>query len=97
MHNLSLLIFAKTGRLIILHNQFLCLSKRTRVIRRKSVGIENVPDSRHWFTTSFLQLLPHLVTPQGPNNCQLTSKVFVGAQTVVRLLQTTQINKACHL
>ena len=32
-----------------------------------------------------------LVTPQGPENCQLTSIFFLGAQTVVSLLQTTQI------
>ena len=44
------------------------------------------PDSKHWFTTSFLQPLPYLVTPQGPENCQLTSSFFVGAQTVVNLL-----------
>ena len=48
--------------------------------------------------TSFLQPLPYLVRPQGPENCQLTSSfvvvvvvVVVVAQTVVRLLQTTQI------
>ena len=27
-------------------------------------------DSKHWFTTSFLQPLPYLVTPQVPENCQ---------------------------
>ena len=32
-----------------------------------------------------------IVTPEGPENCQLTSCFFVGAQTVVSLLQTTQI------
>ena len=49
-------------------------------------------DSKQWFTTSFLQPLPYLVTPQGPENCQPTSSFFVvGAQTVVSLLQTTQI------
>ena len=41
------------------------------------------PDSKHWFTTSFLQPLPYLVTPLGPENCQLTSSFFVAAQTVV--------------
>ena len=30
-------------------------------------------NSKHWFTTSFLQPLPYLVTPQVPENCQLTS------------------------
>ena len=54
------------------------------------------PNSRHWLTTSFLQPLPYVVTPQGPENCQLTCCFLVGAQTVVSLLQTTQ-NKACHL
>ena len=54
----------------------------------------STPNSRHWFMTSFLQPLPYLVRPQGLENCQLTSSfavVFVVAQTVVRLLQTTQI------
>ena len=30
-------------------------------------------NSKQWFTISFLQPLPYLVTPQGPENCQLTS------------------------
>ena len=53
------------------------------------------PNSKHWFTTSFLQPLPYLVTSQIPENCQLTSIFFffVGAQTVVRLLQTIQIKQ----
>ena len=52
------------------------------------------PNSKHWFTTSFLQPLPYLVTSQVPENCQLTSIfVVVGAQTVVRLLQTIQIKQ----
>ena len=33
-------------------------------------------NSKHWFTTSFLQPLPYLVMPQGPENCQLTSSFF---------------------
>ena len=37
------------------------------------------------------KLLPYLVTPLGPENCQLKSSFFVGTQTVVCLLQTTQI------
>ena len=44
-------------------------------------------------TTSFLRPLPYLVTPQGPENCQLMSSFFVGAQTVVSLLQTTQMKQ----
>jgi len=34
------------------------------------------PNSKHWFTTSFLQPLPYLVTPQVAENCQLTSRFF---------------------
>ena len=34
-------------------------------------------NSKHWFTTSFQQPLPYLVTPQGPENCQLTSSFFL--------------------
>ena len=33
-------------------------------------------NSKHWFMTSFLQPLPYLVTPWGPENCQLTSSFF---------------------
>ena len=50
-------------------------------------------NSKHWFMTFFLQPLPYLVTPQGPENCQLMSSFFVGVQTVVSLLQTTQIKQ----
>ena len=42
-------------------------------------------NSRHWFTTSLLQPLPYLVMPYGPE-----TQFFVGAQTVVSLLQTTE-------
>ena len=35
------------------------------------------PNSKHWFTTSFLQPLPYLVTPYGPENCQLTSSFLL--------------------
>ena len=34
-------------------------------------------NSKHWFTTSFLQPLLYLVTPQGPENCQLTSSFLL--------------------
>ena len=50
-----------------------------------------VPNCKHWFTTSFLQPLLYLITSQCLKKCQLTSRFFVGAQTVVCLLQTTQI------
>ena len=51
-----------------------------------------MPDSKHWFTTSFLQPLPYIVTPKVWENCQLTSSFVVGgAQTVVMFLQITQI------
>ena len=56
-------------------------------------SLELIAEPKHWFTTSFLQPLPYWVTPQGPENCQLTSSFFVGAQTVVSLLQTTQIKQ----
>ena len=54
------------------------------------------PNSQHWFTTSCLQPLPYLVTPYGPHTQkknQLTISFFVGTQTVVSLLQTTQIKQ----
>ena len=34
-------------------------------------------NAKHWFTPSFLQPLPYLVTPQGPENCQLTSSFLL--------------------
>ena len=34
-------------------------------------------NSKHWFTTSFLQPLSYLVTPKGPENCQLTSRFLL--------------------
>ena len=50
-------------------------------------------NSKHWFTTSFLQPLPYLVTPQGPENCQLTSGSFCWCSNSSKLLQTTQIKQ----
>ena len=57
----------------------------------KGSGTNMTANSKHLFTTFFLQPLPYLVTPSGPENCQLTNSFFVGAQTIVSLLQTTQI------
>ena len=71
-----------------------------RLIERVStrvvvVAVEVVahPDSnsKHWFTTSFLQPLPYLVTSQGPEKLVPKEQFFVGAQTEVNWLQTTQI------
>ena len=42
---------------------------------------------------NILQPLPYWVRPQGPENRQLTSSFFVGAQTSAGLLQTTQIKQ----
>ena len=52
----------------------------------------SIPNSKHWFTTSFHPPLPYLFTPQGPEN-SANEQFFVGAQTVVSLLQTTQIKQ----
>ena len=48
-----------------------CPHKRRRGRGGGRVGRDT--NSKHWFTTSFLQPLRYLVTPQGPENCQLTS------------------------
>ena len=72
---------------------FLEARSRKQVVNRCWEYAAGKPNSKQWFTTSFLQPLPYLVTPQGPENCQLTSSFFVGAQTVVSLLQTTQIKQ----
>ena len=49
-------------------------------------------NSKHWFTTSFLQPLPYLVTSYIHEN-SANEQFFVGAQTVVSWLQTTQIKQ----
>ena len=50
-----------------------------------------VSNTKHWFTTTFLQTLPYLVT--GSRKLSANEQFFVGAQTVVNLLQTTQIKQ----
>ena len=50
-------------------------------------------NSKHWFTTSFLQPLPYLVMPWGSRKLSANEQFLVGAQTVVSLLQTTQIKQ----
>ena len=47
------------------------------------------PNSKHWFTTSFLQPLPYL----GSRKLSANEQFFVGVQTVVYLLQTSQIKQ----
>ena len=46
-----------------------------RLLSAWHLGQQATPaaNSKHWFTTSFLQPLPYLVTSQVPENCQLTS------------------------
>ena len=56
-------------------------------------GLSDPPNSKHWFTTSFLQPLPYLVTPIGSRKLSANEPFFVGVQTVVSLLQTTQIKQ----
>ena len=54
--------------------------EKRRKRKRKKKKEEDEGDganSKHWFTTSFLQPLPYLVTPQGPENCQLTSSFLL--------------------
>ena len=46
-------------------------------IWRKVTESDGGTNSKHRFTTSFLQPLPYLVTPQGPENCQLMSSFLV--------------------
>ena len=48
------------------------------------------PDSKHWFTTSFLQPLPFSYAI-GSRKLSANEQFFVGAQTEVILLQTIQI------
>ena len=45
--------------------------QNTLLEARREAGPES--NSKHWFTTSFLQPLPYLVTSQVPENSQLTS------------------------
>ena len=63
---------------------------------------DSTPNSKHWFTTSFLQPLPVYVRAWalgcfhsyaiGPRKLSANEQFFVGAQTVVSLLQKNQIN-----
>ena len=38
---------------------------------------DRTANSKRWFTTSFLQPLPYLVMPLGPENCRLTSRFLL--------------------
>ena len=85
--------FNETGAMAFLCFRVLARGERERLFPCVGKGWEraSIPNSKHWFTTSFHQPLPYLFTPQGPENCQLTNSFFAGARTVVSLLQTTQI------
>ena len=50
------------------------------------------PDSKHWFTTAFPQPLPYFYAI-GSRKLSANQQFFVGAQTVVSLLQRTQIKQ----
>ena len=56
-------------------------------------------NSKHWFTTSFLQPLPYVFSYAvfsyaiGSRKLSANEHFFVGAQKVVSLLQTTQIKQ----
>ena len=52
--------------------------------------ISQYPNSKYWFTTSFLQPLPYLAMPLGPENCQLTSN-FCWCSNSSTFVKTTQI------
>ena len=39
------------------------LSSGVDFLCRLSYGVRTAPNSKHWFTTSFFQPLPYLVTP----------------------------------
>ena len=63
------------------------------------------PSSNHWHNCK-LQALVYDILPSttavfsyaiGPRKLSANEQFFVGAQTVVSLLQTTQIKQACHL
>ena len=52
-------------------------------------------NSKHWFTTSFIQVSTTAVFSYaiGSRKLSANEQFFVGAQTVVNLLQTTQIKQ----
>ena len=78
---------AATQRLALQHRH------RTREAPSADAQTGFAANSKHWFTTSFLQPLPYLVTPRVPEKMSANEQLFVGAQTVVCLLQTTQIKQ----
>ena len=59
--------------------QMRCLDASTSVlfICQTKAQTSWSPNSKHWFTTSFLQPLPYLDTPLVPKNCQLTSSFLL--------------------
>ena len=50
-------------------------------------------NSKHWFTTSFLQPLPYFSYAIGPRKLSANEQFFVGTQTVVSSVTTTQIKQ----
>ena len=69
--------------------------KITILLAEGGVYTVSAAKSKHWFTTSFRQPLPYLVYAIGSRklsaNEQVVCLLFFCAQTVVGLLQTTQI------
>ena len=60
-------------------------------VQHKNAETVNESNSKFWFTTSFLQPLPSYII--GSWKLSANEQFFVGAQTVLRLLQTTQIKQ----
>ena len=59
---------------------------------RGPLGLGADPDSKHWFTTSFIPSTTAVFGYAiGPRKLSANEQFLVGAQTVVSLLQTTQI------
>ena len=55
--------------------------------------VESVLNSKHWFMTSFLQHTAVFSCAIGSRKLSANEQFFVGAQTVVSLLQTTEIKQ----
>ena len=93
--NCSLILIAVLVLVLKVHHLggYLTTARKRLVTRCESHATRAYWDSKYWFTTYFLQPLPYPYFSYAIGSTKLSAneQFFVGAQTVVSLLQTTQI------
>ena len=71
---------------------------RRKTAKKRCSECGYASNSKHWFTTSFLQPLPYYFSYAiGSRKLSANKQSFVGAQTLLSLLQTTQIKQGVSL